>query len=529
MPAAPLDKSAKYDRQLRLWAANGQIALEKCRVCLINGTATGTETLKNLVLPGIGAYTIIDDRTITAEDAGNNFFLDADCIGASRAAKTCAYLQELNSDVRGDWLDVDPVSLIHKNPQHFVDSFDAVLVTDLHPTPLLALSKTLWAAQVPLFVVDSAGFYGSLRICAPEHTIVETHPDAIVDLRLDVPWPELASLAGSMDMDTMNDNEHTHTPYILLLLHYLDSWKLNHNGSPPTTFDEKAQFKDMIRKGMRNADEENFDEAISNVWRACGKTSVPSYIQSLFSQARSQILTATTPTFWFLVRALADFVEREGAGLLPVSGTVPDMKSDTTRYIALQHVYHRQSQRDVTHLKAHLMRHLSEAGRPSDCVTDEEIATFAKHAGYIKVITYRSHEDEIVAPRTDLLEQAAGESESLVFQYCVTRAARVAYEETGVYPGASTDASSDALQGETDALFARTRALFPTLHDGVSGLRDVCAECVRAGGSELHNTASFMGGLAAQELIKVVTRQYVPINNTVLFDGITSRTAVFEF
>lgn len=48
-----MDKSVKYDRQLRLWAANGQEALEKSRICLINGTATGAETLKNLVLPGL--------------------------------------------------------------------------------------------------------------------------------------------------------------------------------------------------------------------------------------------------------------------------------------------------------------------------------------------------------------------------------------------------------------------------------------------------------------------------------------------
>lgn len=48
----PTAKEIKYDRQLRLWSANGQEALEKSRLCLINATATGTEILKNLVLPG---------------------------------------------------------------------------------------------------------------------------------------------------------------------------------------------------------------------------------------------------------------------------------------------------------------------------------------------------------------------------------------------------------------------------------------------------------------------------------------------
>lgn len=49
----PTAKEIKYDRQLRLWSANGQSALESSHLLLINATATGTEILKNLVLPGI--------------------------------------------------------------------------------------------------------------------------------------------------------------------------------------------------------------------------------------------------------------------------------------------------------------------------------------------------------------------------------------------------------------------------------------------------------------------------------------------
>lgn len=67
-------KEQKYDRQLRLWGDHGQEALESAHVCLINATATGTEILKNLVLPGIGSFTIIDGHQVSGEDAGNNFF-----------------------------------------------------------------------------------------------------------------------------------------------------------------------------------------------------------------------------------------------------------------------------------------------------------------------------------------------------------------------------------------------------------------------------------------------------------------------
>jgi NEDD8-activating enzyme E1 regulatory subunit len=52
---APSEKEKKYDRQLRLWAATGQAALENANILLVNNTGPGTvgiETLKNLVLPG---------------------------------------------------------------------------------------------------------------------------------------------------------------------------------------------------------------------------------------------------------------------------------------------------------------------------------------------------------------------------------------------------------------------------------------------------------------------------------------------
>ena len=62
----------RYDRQLRLWGDHGQVALERARVCLIGATATGTEILKSLVLPGVGNFTIVDGKKVTPEDLGNN-------------------------------------------------------------------------------------------------------------------------------------------------------------------------------------------------------------------------------------------------------------------------------------------------------------------------------------------------------------------------------------------------------------------------------------------------------------------------
>jgi amyloid beta precursor protein binding protein 1 len=117
-PAAlvgPSSKERKYDRQLRLWAASGQQALEESRVLLVNsdgswgdqGTGVsgvaGVETLKNLVLPGIGGFTIVDPAVVTEPDLGVNFFLESESLGKSRAEETCRLLRELNPDVEGSF------------------------------------------------------------------------------------------------------------------------------------------------------------------------------------------------------------------------------------------------------------------------------------------------------------------------------------------------------------------------------------------------------------------------------------------
>lgn len=140
--AVPSEKEKKYDRQLRLWAASGQAALESANILLVNsGTGTvGVETLKNLVLPGmkpvaymlalnehcnshthcskltflgIGNFTIADDAVVNEADLGVNFFLDESHLGKSRAQSCTELLLELNPEVQGDWYPKTSVRQMH--------------------------------------------------------------------------------------------------------------------------------------------------------------------------------------------------------------------------------------------------------------------------------------------------------------------------------------------------------------------------------------------------------------------------------
>ena len=70
---------------MRLWGVHGQAQLLSSRICLLGASATGTETLKNLVLPGCGHVTIVDAALVTQADLSNNFFVSAEYLGRPRA------------------------------------------------------------------------------------------------------------------------------------------------------------------------------------------------------------------------------------------------------------------------------------------------------------------------------------------------------------------------------------------------------------------------------------------------------------
>jgi amyloid beta precursor protein binding protein 1 len=70
-------------------------------ILLINSDAVGTETLKNLVLPGVGKFTILDNKVLSAQDASANFFLPEKDIGRFRADVARDSLCEMNPDVQG--------------------------------------------------------------------------------------------------------------------------------------------------------------------------------------------------------------------------------------------------------------------------------------------------------------------------------------------------------------------------------------------------------------------------------------------
>ncbi|CAG8628129.1 5614_t:CDS:2, partial [Paraglomus occultum] len=539
-------------------------------------TPDGKETRSNkcgILQKGIGFFTVVDGRLVTGADIGNNFFLTLEALGQPRAAKVTEYLQELNEDVKGSSLVEDPINLIETSPDYFLQ-FSLVIATELPEKPLLRLAQVLWDSAVPLVVVRSTGFIGYFRIVKQEHTseydriqnlfvvvvgcslvtgfwftnaqVVETHPENVIDLRLDKPIPELEAYAQTFDFEGMDNMDHGHIPYVVILVKYLNQWKKEHNGELPKGAQERNLFKETILSGKRSSDEENFDEAIASIWKACTPTQVPSKVQVILNDPLCDNITVESSNFWIIARAVREFVANEGLGLLPLSGKLPDMKAYTQSYVNLQNIYRQKARQDVTVVHARVNKILSSLGRPADSISNEEIESFCKNAAYIEVIRYRSLQEEYISdPKKEDINRWLRDPEDSIAYYVLFRAMDRFYETFKRYPDGATlpDSGDDEDDGEGNNdeqsvtpgfvyEFNPLKKIVTSLleewgiDDSGLDLDDYIHEM--SGGSELPNMAALLGGLVSQEIIKLITHQYIPLNNSCIFDGIkaSSRTYV---
>ena len=99
-------------------------------------------------------------KKVTAEDMGNNFFLDQDSFGCSRSGVATQLLLELNPEVRGDAIDESLDQVLSERKDFFLD-FDLVIVTDiLNEKTSVSLSEFLWEHNIPMMVVRTHGLLG---------------------------------------------------------------------------------------------------------------------------------------------------------------------------------------------------------------------------------------------------------------------------------------------------------------------------------------------------------------------------------
>ncbi|XP_061348768.1 NEDD8-activating enzyme E1 regulatory subunit AXR1-like isoform X2 [Gastrolobium bilobum] len=494
------EPKVKYDRQLRIWGDQGQAALERSSICLLNCGPTGSETLKNLVLGGVGSITVVDGSKVEVGDLGNNFLVDESSLGQSKAKCVCSFLQELNDAVKAKFVEEYPEELIEKNPSFF-SQFTLVVATQLVENSMIKLDRICREANVILIFARSYGLTGFVRISLKEHTVIESKPEHYLDdLRLNNPWPELKRFAESIDLNVEDPVAHKHIPYVVILVKMADEWAKSHDGRLPSTREEKKEFKELLKAGMVAQDEDNYKEAIESSFKVFASRGISSELQQILNDSSAEVDTSSSD-FWVLVAALKDFIANEGDGEAPLEGSIPDMTSSTEQYVNLQNIYQAKAEADFLVIERLVKTTLKKIGRDSNSIPRAIIRSFCKNARKVKVCRYRLIEDEFNSPNLpELQKYLTDEDYSIaVGIYILLRAVDRFAANYNSFPGQF----DSAMDEDIPRLKSTAIGLLNDLGcNGATLAEDLINEMCRFGASELHAVAALVGGIASQEVIK---------------------------
>jgi len=380
--------------------------------------------------------------------------------------------------------------------------------------------------------------------------VIEAHPQhEVPDLRVLAPPAELNAFINERysDLSALTSTQYAHVPFVVLLLKAAQQWSSANLGAVPTTYAQKKEIREII-ESFRRKDvqaDQNIDEALNAVNTAFSKPSPHKSLAALLSKARGRVselaaelrAAIASPeesstslgmrrqqlSFWMLCAGVAAFVDGEGGGLLPTAGVIPDMVADTATYVALQTIYQQQSLADMQSVHAHVQQVCTMESLPADLIPIDVLKPFCKNALNLEVIDYTTIEGEYTAANGSAsIAAALDDGASSGTLYVLLRAAQAFRAERSFWPG------EDDFSVESDMPVLKQFVTEVAKELGLSTCAisdDLVHEFCRWGGSELHSIASVMGGIASQEAIKAITRQYVPCNNTFIFNGMTGTTS----
>jgi len=225
-----------------------------------------------------------------------------------------------------------------------------------------------------------------------------------------------------------------------------------------------------------------------------------------------------------MARALKEFIANEGQGkYLPLSGSLPDISTFAATYIAIQKIYNAKAAVDQNAFQAHCRALLKSIGKPEDYISIEKMNFFCKQSADLYMCRYTpvSNEFDVTKIQKDNIEFWDEKGKWFLCNYAAQR-----FESThGRLPGDRNSdpmADFDALKKFSDEVVGEFGFEADTVPD--TYLKEMC----RFGGSQIHTTAAYIGGVAAQEVIKALTKEWIPINNTFIYDAISGVAGPFN-
>ncbi|KAJ8080377.1 E1 ubiquitin-activating protein aos1 [Marasmius tenuissimus] len=165
------EEQGRYDRQIRLWGIEAQQRMRNATILVVNMKGTATETIKNIVLAGIGTLIIVDGNNVTEEDLGAGFFFRDEDVGSKRVDVAKSRIESLNPLVAVKTVP----SFDAIDPQAFettVRDVDLVCVTDWDRDGVIRMNNVCRRAGKPFYAGGTYGLLGYIFCDLLDHPSV---------------------------------------------------------------------------------------------------------------------------------------------------------------------------------------------------------------------------------------------------------------------------------------------------------------------------------------------------------------------
>ncbi|CCD24288.1 Ula1p NDAI_0C06290 [Naumovozyma dairenensis CBS 421] len=329
----------------------------------------------------------------------------------------------------------------------------------------------------PVFTAYVHGMVGYLHLSLSEpYFVMESHPDNVVpELRLDKPWPELVKYMESFDLKSMDEYSLAKLPYPVILYHAIIYIKEIMGINPATL--TSSQFRGYLTHYIHelspgNVNDLNFIEAKRFSYLALPNPTLQKKLESVIDYAKQSYNLCTDEynrNVSILLQTLEIYLKENANNHYPLPARIPDMESSTEEFNKIKMVYEGENMKSLDRLMELLQ------------------------------------ENKYDIPK------------SLLEVFC-DNIKNIQYQEPSTY------SIERSLFNTSNRLL---RDLLELQYGSANNIKmDEHMEKVLSLNS--YPTSTFIGGVVAQETIKLITHQYIPINNTFLFDASKNESTILR-
>lgn len=260
------EEARLYDRQIRLWGVDVQKAIGNSAMLVVGLTGLASEVVKNVVLAGIKAVTLVDDQVVMPADACANLFAHHPN-GAQRTQLAERLVKQLNPHVKVTTRQCSAAELLvgeTKDVKQFFGQFSVVVVFNQGLEVTSELNKVCHEHSVPFISAANWGYHSFVFLDAQPEKGSVTLATALErkTFQLDRKVPA-ANITRRRELNKLEDIK-SFVGMVLTLYKYFD--RRGHFPRPGVDFagdkEELAQFESemLTELNMQGQDWRQFDE-----------------------------------------------------------------------------------------------------------------------------------------------------------------------------------------------------------------------------------------------------------------------------